>query len=264
MKLQTAKFKRALFLNRDRFGTLPSAVFRLTGTPQFGRRAKNIIRALNMLRFGIERDRGRLAQIAEFGVAKGEGFRQLVLLTLHYCAAYKLPVPRFYGFDTFQGLPASDDPSDVGTWGAGDYPGDEAALAQLLQGTGAGDKIQLVKGLFSQTLPTMGADFAPDFLLVDCDYYTSTRDIFEFLKDRLESGSIVYFDDLGTNFFNPRLGEERVIHEVNNGQFGPAYYLHPINEFLYYWSNAERPMRRANGSVLDIPLKKTIALGDFY
>lgn len=264
MRIQTAKFKRALLLNRDRFGALPDAVFRLTRTPRFGRRARNIILALNLLRFAVERNRGRLGQIAEFGVAKGEGFRQLVVLTMHYCATYKLPIPRFYGFDTFEGLPASDDPSDVGTWSAGDYPGDEAALSQLLQGTGASDRIQLMKGLFSQTLPTTSADFAPDFILVDCDYYTSTRDIFDFLKDRLESGTIVYFDDLGTNFFNPHLGEERVIHEVNNGHFGPGYYLHPINQFLYYWSNAERPLRRASGSVLDIPLAQTIELGDCY
>jgi hypothetical protein len=262
--MELKKFKRALILNRDPLTFLPDSIFRLTATPRFNRRARSIIRALNMLRFGISRKRNRLTQIAEFGVARGEGFRQLMILTAHYCAVYGMPLPQFFAFDTFVGMPPSADPSDVGTWVTGDYPGDEVALRTLLDEIGFAGKFTLNKGLFSETLPNMGPTFAPDLVLIDCDYYTSTRDIFVALKDQLHTGTIVYFDDLGTNFYNPNLGEERLIHEVNRGDFGKQYYLHPINEVLYFWSNAEKLNPYSSEKTLDIPLQRSGALSNFY
>jgi hypothetical protein len=265
-KLQMSKFKRALVLNRDPLTFLPDLAFKLTLTPRFNIRARSIIRALNMLRYGIKKQRNRLGQIAEFGVARGEGFRHLMILTAHYCALHRMPLPHFFAFDTFSGLPETSDPSDVGTWAAGDYPGDKTALHSLLNEIGfSDDTFSLVEGLFSDTLQTVDASFGPDFVLIDCDYYTSTRDVFVALKDRLPTGAIVYFDDIGTNFFNPNLGEERLIHEINRGEFGKQYYLHQIAEKLYYWSNAEKlhPYNHANVP-LDIPLKRTGALGNFH
>jgi Macrocin-O-methyltransferase (TylF) len=264
-KLQMSKFKRALVLNRDPLTFLPDIAFKLTLTPRFNFRARAIIRALNMLRHGVRKERNRLQQIAEFGVARGEGFRHLMILTAHYCALHRMPLPHFFAFDTFSGLPASSDPSDIGTWAAGDYPGDKPALHSLLNEIGFGDDaFTLTEGLFSETLPTMDASFGPDLVLIDCDYYTSTRDVFVALKDRLPTGAIIYFDDLGTNFYNPNLGEERLIHEINRGEFGKQYYLHPITDKLYYWSNAEKLNPYHARKTLDIPLKRTGALGNFH
>ena len=264
MKLQMSKFKRAMVLNKDPLTFLPDLLFQITRTPRFGRRARSIMRALQMLRYGTMRGRNQITQIAEFGVARGEGFRQLVLITIHFCVYYKLPIPNFYAFDTFSGMPSTDHPADIGSWSEGDYLGDAQELENLMIKMGVNDHCQLVKGLFSDTLPTMDADFKPDLVLIDCDYYTSTRTVFDHLKDRLPTGAIIYFDDLGTNFFNPNLGEERLIHEVNRGELGSNYYLHEINEFLYYWSNAARPVNHNPKKVLDIALCQKVKLTDFY
>ena len=256
--------RRTLLLN-NRFGDyVPRFVFRLTNTPRFGFRARNILYALKYLHSNMQRDRVHFSDVAEFGVAQGEGFRQLVILTLSFCALRGIPAPAFHAFDTFQGMPETKDPSDIGTWSKGDYPGDEVQLRTLLDENGVGSSCHLHKGLFSETLPKLGRDFSPSFLLVDCDYYTSTKDIFENLKDSLASGSVVYFDDLGTNFFNKNMGEERFIHELNAGLFGEQYYLHNIFDKLYVWSNSKKPIVKSRADVLHIHLKDDFVLGDFY
>ncbi len=144
------------------------------------------------------------------------------------------------------------------------YPGDQARLRTLLDKNGVGESCHLYKGLFSETLPKLGCDFSPSLVLIDCDYYTSTRDVFEHLKDSLVSGAVVYFDDLGTNFFNKNMGEERFIHELNGGLFGEQYYLHNIFDKLYVWSNSDKPILKSRNDVLHIHLKEEFTLKDFY
>jgi hypothetical protein len=264
MKIDTAKMQRILLLN-NRFGEyIPRFVFRLLNTPRFGFRARNILYALKYLHSNILRGRVNFNNVAEFGVAQGEGFRQLVILTLSFCALRSIPAPEFHAFDTFEGLPESNDPSDVGTWDKGDYPGDLTKLQALLDKNGVGKFCHLHKGLFSETLPKMGLEFSPSLIMVDCDYYTSTKDIFENLKGSLASGTVVYFDDLGTNFYNKNMGEERFIHELNSGYFGNEYYLHNIYDKLYVWSNSTKPIMKSRSDVLHIHLKDDFVLDDFY
>jgi hypothetical protein len=266
MEVDIRRFKRALRYNGRLFSALPfnGKLRRLTNTPRFGSRARSILFALQRLEEHNRRTGNRISQIAEFGVANGEGFRQLVILTANYCALHRIPIPFFYGFDTFGGLPKSDDPSDAGAWEAGDYPGNLEQLNRFMEENRWDRHCRLVKGLFSESLRSMPEDFSPDFLLIDCDYYTSTRDVFECLKDKLKSGSIVYFDDIDTNFQNRYLGENRFIHELNEGVFGEKYYLHQILHHLYVWSNAEDPVSKRGGNIYDIPLKENAKLGDFY
>jgi hypothetical protein len=40
--------------------------------------------------------------------------------------------------------------------------------------------------------------------------------------------------------------------------------LHPITDCLFYWSDATRPVARREGATLDIPLRRSAALGNFY
>jgi len=266
MKLELAKFKRALLLNHPKLPArlIPPIISRLTNTPRWGGRARHIIQALDFIRVNVLRRRGRLAQIAEFGVAAGEGLRQLAILTLHYCTLHKIAVPTIYGFDSFEGMHRTDHPADIGTWSQGDYKGNYEALFSWLASTGLDTHVKLEKGYFRDTARNMPPEFAPDFLLIDCDYYTSTRDVFDALKERLPSGAVVYFDDLGTNYWNRNLGEERLIHEVNTGELGPQYHLERLTEKLWVWSNSDKPVRKSEERQLMIPLHMDTRLGDFY
>jgi hypothetical protein len=56
---------------------------------------------------------------------------------------------------------------------------------------------------------------------IDCDYYTSTRTVFERLLDYIPNGCVIYFDDFDdTNFGSRFTGEARLVHEINGGKFG--------------------------------------------
>jgi hypothetical protein len=57
--------------------------------------------------------------------------------------------------------------------------------------------VTLHKGWFDQTLPDFVADHPGPiaFLHVDCDLYSSTKTIFQFLGDRLVPGTVILFDE---------------------------------------------------------------------
>lgn len=116
----------------------------------------------------------------EFGVYKGTSIKYWASRVSHSSA-------RFYGFDSFQGLPNAwrlDAPR--GRYNLGGVPPD------------VGDRrIVLVPGLFEETLP----DFAvPDHdrmvVNVDCDVYSAARVVLVRLEPHLHPGTILLFDEL--------------------------------------------------------------------
>lgn len=117
--------------------------------------------------------------VAEFGVASGSTINHLARL---------FPEHRIYGFDVFSGLPE--------TWRTGFATG---AFAQRALPSVAAN-VELVVGLFEQTLPAFVRDHSGPVALmhVDCDLYSATKTIFAQLGSRLRAGSVVVFDE----FFN--------------------------------------------------------------
>ena len=58
-------------------------------------------------------------------------------------------------------------------------------------------RVWLVRGLFRQTLPTWTPPDHDQLIVnVDCDLYTSSRDVLDWLDPHLNPGTLVYFDDL--------------------------------------------------------------------
>ena len=56
----------------------------------------------------------------------------------------------------------------------------------------------MVPGFYDESLPALGRDGGPqDICLayIDCDMYTSTKTVLEFLAPRLKHGMIIAFDD---------------------------------------------------------------------
>lgn|GEM_PF-5802935 len=261
--MSVKKLRNAMIAAKLPTQSLRSVYRRITRAPNLGSRSLNILFALEYIRQNSIRGRSKLEQVAEFGTAAGEGLRQLYILIKYFTEMHNLEMPKVYGFDSFEGLPPSEHMADIGTWSDGDYPGSFRELQDFISSIGWEDNCTLVRGLFSETLQS-NTDVNPDFLLIDCDYYTSTFDVFESLKDRLNSGAIVYFDDLGTNHFNRNMGEERLIYEVQTGELGAPYHLHHIYDKCYVWSNAAKPVRKSSDARLEIKLKKTGSFDDFY
>jgi hypothetical protein len=165
----------------------------------------------------------------EFGVANGQSLQ----IMLHFRDVWlrrlrlknKVVVA---GFDTFEGIPGRREGDDGLPWREGDFSeSDEGKLKQAL--SRKFEDFRLVKGRFTDTLPSCREflrEYLPVFVSVDCDFYSSTMDIFnELLPDVAPHGAIFYFDDVSINFYSDKTGELRAVKEVNEGAFGKHIQL---------------------------------------
>lgn len=130
---------------------------------------------------------------AEFGCGRS--------LTYAYHRARHLRYPvKLWSFDSFQGLAAPEGRMDEHPqWREHRWATSVEDLRRLCRSQGVpDDAYTLVKGYFEETLAKMEPDDAPTNLClayVDCDMYSSTRTVLEFLAPRLKHGMILAFDD---------------------------------------------------------------------
>jgi hypothetical protein len=111
------------------------------------------------------------------------------------------PVRRhMWAFDSFCGLPETRDPRDAHpAWIPNTMSMSVEAFQAVLARRGVPrDAYTPVEGYFEESLPRLGPDGPPcDIALayIDCDLYSSTVSVLEFLEPRLKHGMIVAFDD---------------------------------------------------------------------
>jgi predicted O-methyltransferase YrrM len=138
--------------------------------------------------------------ILEFGVYKGT--------TINFIAK-RCPDEKIYGFDSFEGLPEH--------WAGNRYSKrnfDRKGKAPKVE-----NNVELVVGWFDETLPTfLKAHEGPvGFLHIDCDIYSSTRQVFELLGGRIGPGCIVVFDEF-FNYHGFEQHEYKAFFELANAQ----------------------------------------------
>jgi len=133
----------------------------------------------------------------EFGVYKGE--------TINFIANL-LSNKQIYGFDSFEGLPE--------TWR---YNFDKGTF-KLDNLPKVKENVVLVKGWFEETLPKFIEKHrnAPvSFIHIDCDLYSSTKTIFNHLKDNIVTGTVIVFDEF-FNYIDWEDGEFKAFNEFIN------------------------------------------------
>lgn len=120
--------------------------------------------------------------ILELGVWHGSSLRM---------TASHWPEEKVHGFDTFTGLPEAWGSPEKGGEPVGAYSTFGATPPDLPQ------NVELHAGLFSDTLPGfVEAHPGPiRFMNVDCDLYSSTKDIFDHVADRIVPGTVILFDE---------------------------------------------------------------------
>jgi O-methyltransferase len=124
----------------------------------------------------------------EFGVYQGHSIKEWMQLNQE-------PESRFFGFDTFEGLP-EDFPFFMG----GHVKGHFDTKGQAPQTNDA--RVQFYKGLFQQTLDAFLTSFNPRNKLVihiDSDLYSSALYVLTRMDQHIMRGAIVMFDD----FYSP-------------------------------------------------------------
>ena len=113
----------------------------------------------------------------EFGVYEGK--------TINIISS-TVPDKIVYGFDSFEGLPED--------WRTGF---DKATFDRNGKMPQVNSNVRLVKGWFNETLPAFVKEHTEPcaFIHVDCDLYSSTKTIFDNLKDQIVSGTVIAFDE---------------------------------------------------------------------
>ena len=131
----------------------------------------------------------------EFGVFKGRSLRRI--------AKEAGSLQKIHGFDSFEGLPES--------WTSATLKGAFSVHGRLPK---VPANVILHQGLFSETLPAWLVDYADvvSFVHIDCDLYSSTKNIFDLLWPRIQCGSILLFDEY-FNYPNWHAHEFRAFQE---------------------------------------------------
>jgi len=131
----------------------------------------------------------------EFGVFSGR--------TVNYISSFTND--KVYGFDSFEGLPEKwRDGIDKGRFNMdGNLPN-------------VNDNVELIKGWFNETLPTFikTQNKKISFIHVDADLYSSTKCIFDNVKEYIDDDCIIVFDEL-INYpgFDGETGELKALYE---------------------------------------------------
>jgi hypothetical protein len=146
----------------------------------------------------------------EFGVAYGKTFRW-------WTENIKHPEARFFGFDTFEGLP-----EDWHLYKKGDMSPD--GKYPVIEG----NRHEFITGLFQETLYKFLDRFEDNkrkVIHLDADLYTSTLFVLTSLAKYLKPGDIIIFDEFGvpthefkawTEFVKSFYIEYEVLGAVNN------------------------------------------------
>jgi hypothetical protein len=136
--------------------------------------------------------------------------------------AFENAKPRFFTFDSFEGLPEAAKvdahPYMPKHWknatfsmGVGDF---ERILAK--HGVDNAD-VHIVKGWYRDTLTDeTKARYRLQkaaMVHIDCDYYESALAVLDFITDLVEDGTVVVFDDYNCFRGSPDLGERRAFSE---------------------------------------------------
>lgn len=116
----------------------------------------------------------------EFGVAQGASFRWMMEQNNN-------PGSRFYGFDTFTGLPEDWGPFKKG------YFDNSSEPPKISDSRGS-----FYQGLFQQTLPSFLENLdetRKNVIMLDADLYSATLYVLTRLAPFLKKGDIIFFDE---------------------------------------------------------------------
>lgn len=116
----------------------------------------------------------------EFGVADGASM-------LYWSRLLSNPQSMLHGFDSFEGLPTQ--------WAPG-RPAGSFSLNRVPP-TFPDRRVRLFTGWFTETLPRYEwpAGFEQLIVTLDADLYTSTACVLQAIEERIEVGTVLYFDE---------------------------------------------------------------------
>lgn len=156
-----------------------------------------------------------IGDYCEFGVGSGNSMISAYFISTMY---KNLTSMRFIGFDSFQGLPETNNKYDRHAgWKTGDINFSIAAVEKNFKKAKIPlDKYILIPGFFEESLNEnivrQHNVKKVAYVHIDCDYYTSTKTALNFIKPYLIEGAIIGFDDYYC-YSTPLQGEPKAFSE---------------------------------------------------
>lgn len=151
----------------------------------------------------------------EFGVFNGSS-----MASMHSTVqAMEADSTRLFGFDAFQGLPPGSEQEDDGVWEKGFYACSFEDMKASLQKKGANpDDITWIKGWYQDTLTEETAQKHNinnvGIAFIDCDTYSSSKAVLDFLAPLINQPAILCFDDWKLNDLDVKgMGEYKSFNE---------------------------------------------------
>lgn len=170
-------------------------------------------RRFDLYQFIIENELGEAAiDYLEFGVSKGVSFKWWV-------EKVKNPKAKFYGFDTFTGLPEDWGPFKKGAMSSGN------ALPEIDD-----TRYEFFQGLFQDTLYRFLKNYDSDkrkIVHLDADLYTATLFVLTTMSPYLKKGDIIIFDE-----FNVPLHEFKAFREWADSFYINYSVIGEVNNFF--------------------------------
>jgi len=178
----------------------------------------------------LEKHSSQLLQVAEFGVGRGGSATILAWLVNHYNGYLTL-------FDIFGRIPAPSQQDGAKALSRyefivqqekDDYYGNISDLLEViladLHKVCRPERIEIVKGKYEDVLPGMNDEREFSLVHIDCDWYESSKVVYNYLQTRLHTGAIIQVDDY-TNWE----GSTRAFQETT---WLTAYHTHLIDGAL--------------------------------
>lgn len=150
----------------------------------------------------------------EFGVFNGSSLSSMY----HTAKRTQLPI-RYFGFDAFQGLPEGAEKEDDGVWEKGFYACSFDQMKHCLEKRQVPpDEIIWINGWYDNTLTQDTARehliVNPGIVFVDCDTYSSSKAVFDFLAPIIKQPAIFCLDDWKLNDLDVKgMGEYKSFNE---------------------------------------------------
>lgn len=168
----------------------------------------------------------------EFGVFRGFTF----WYTQQLCKMHGAEEMRFFGFDSFLGLPKLEKIDRGGDFSEGAYECPRQDVEAYLNYYGVDwRKTHLVEGWFSETLnqktyKKYGFNRV-SLCVIDCDLYESTRDVLQFVLPMIKGEAIFIFDDWNSYNRADDRGERKAFAEfLKKNPVLEAQELYPVGE----------------------------------
>jgi len=187
----------------------------------------------------------------EFGVGWGSTLKKFITALKIFCNINKKDLYSYhiFGFDSYEGLPEKEGPKDDSKeWSKGSYSYSISEIEQKVLKRVINLKrntIHFIKGFYEDSLTTELrnelSEYPPSIITIDCDYYSSTKIVLEWLRPMLYSGTLFYFDDMWSFHGHPNYGQPAAIREFNEigeGQLIP-FPLLGLNGQVFIYSRKE-------------------------